>query len=152
MWTTTPDPEGTTMADKLYRCINEACADGGEDAVPVLDFVGNAGVCPKCKATHKDNPHTVVERARVHYLVNDDAGAIRTPNGRRAIACDPTRAKMTKHATGEATAVSCPECRASAVYAAHVAGNVDQGQRIVAFDGDAARMGGGAFAAGLASG
>ena len=135
----------------LLRCLNPNCSDGDEGDAPVFDFEADDGKCPKCAATVKDHPHTVVPRATIHYLVNDDKGAIRTPNGRRAVACDPGKAKLPKHATALREAVSCPKCQASEVYAAHVAGNVDQSRRIVQFDGDAARMAGGAFAGAVSS-
>lgn len=119
------------MATKLYRCLNEDCAGEGEGEVPVFDFADHDGVCPKCGAGVKTHPRTVVARETIHYLVNDDAGKIKTPHGRRAVACDPAAARMPKHATALAAAVTCPACQASAVYQDHVAGNVDQSRRIV---------------------
>lgn len=112
---------------KLYRCLNEACSDAGEGQVPVFDFEAEQAVCPKCQTAMKDNPRAVVPRATIHYLVRDDAGKIRTPNGKRAVACDPAAAKLPKHATATPQAVSCPACKLTAVYLADVAGNLDQG-------------------------
>ena len=117
---------------KLWRCLNPNCSEAEGGAAPVYDFAADAPVCPKCGTSQKDSPRTIAERARIHYLVNDDKGVIRTPNGRRSVACEPARVKLPKHATGERGAVTCPECLASAVLASHVAGSVDQGQQITA--------------------
>lgn len=112
---------------KLYRCLNEACSDAGEGQVPVFDFEAADAVCPKCQTAMRDNPRVVVPRETIHYLVHDAAGKIRTPNGKRAVACDPARAKLPKFATATPQAVSCPACKATAVYLGDVAGNLDQG-------------------------
>ncbi|MFO0801470.1 MAG: hypothetical protein U0804_28730 [Gemmataceae bacterium] len=126
----------------LFRCLNEACSDAGPGELPVLDFEAPTAVCPKCSTAMKDNPRQVVPRETIHYLVNDKAGLIRTPNGRRAVACDPARAKLPKFATATPTAVSCPACKASPAYLADVAGNLDQGAVVVTKDVPPALHGG----------
>lgn len=117
----------------LFRCLNEPCGAAGE-GLPVHDFENADGVCPKCAAGVKTHPRTVVQREVIHYLVNDDAGPIRGPNGNRRVACDPDAKRLPRQATALAAAVSCPACKASAVLADHVAGNVDQSRRIVRKD------------------
>ncbi|MFO0801486.1 MAG: hypothetical protein U0804_28810 [Gemmataceae bacterium] len=114
----------------LVRCLNPDCSEADNDGPPVFDFEADEPKCPKCGADQRTAPQTVVTRATIHYLVNDPKGGIRTPHGGRAVACDPAGRKLPKHATAVPDAVTCPECRASAVYREHVAGTVDQSQQI----------------------
>jgi len=99
--------------------------------MPAFDFEADEPVCPQCGTNGKKRPLIVVERATIHYLVTTDDGPIRTPNGRRQVACIPAMQKLPKHATGERASVTCPKCRDSYVYRGHVAANVVQDQAIM---------------------
>jgi hypothetical protein len=102
------------MANKLFRCEAEGCTTGV--------FEAPKGVCPGCAASAADGD-PVVELVPVHYLVPDKAGPIRTKIGRRSVACDPKSARLPQ-ASGDRDAVTCPKCRASALFAAHEDGAV----------------------------
>jgi hypothetical protein len=109
----------------LFRCLNEDCSES-YDGPPQFDFEADLPVCPKCKKDGRKHPQAVIERATIHYLANDDDGPIRTPHGSRLVACQPALRRLPKHATGETAAVTCPACKASAIFRDHVGGNVDQ--------------------------
>jgi hypothetical protein len=113
----------------LWRCLNPDCAAPGGPAV--FDYEAAGGACPKCGTTPAAAPNAVVERACIHYLVNDPRGPIRLPHGGRQVACLPLLARLPRYATGERVAVTCPACRATAVFAGHAAAGVDQHTAIV---------------------
>ena len=104
----------------LFRCQNPDCQEAG-------DFEADArGECPGCQCNAKDHARDVFQLAEIHYLVADKNGPITTQIGNRRIACMPLRRAMTRHASGERSAVNCPRCKATKLYAAHEAGDVDQ--------------------------
>lgn len=119
----------------LFRCTNEDCSDDPMSPLFAHDFedADKTGTCPKCGATNKDHPAIVVVRTAVHYLVNDPAGAIYTPAGRRSVACQPALKKLTgtHQCTGMHQCVTCPKCLASAVFKQHQEDDVDQAVRIM---------------------
>jgi Zn finger protein HypA/HybF involved in hydrogenase expression len=94
------------MAVKLLRCGASECRHEFE-AEP------KDAACPECGS------ETVREIARVHYVYVEKSGPIATQNGRRTIACDPRCKKLPKHASGHRASVTCPACKAAAVYAEH---------------------------------
>lgn len=119
---------------KLYRCRNANCP-----ARP--DFEGAAPACPACGA----GAGMVEEIVPVHYLVPAD-GPIPTALGGRMIACNPQMARLPKAATGERVAVTCPKCKASAIFAEDDAAGADNHvpvieARIAAEHGVAVRQG-----------
>jgi hypothetical protein len=88
---------------KLFRCVNESCTHG--------EFEADAPACPACGAGELK----VVELVPVHYLVPAE-GPIKTAIGNRMVACNP-KAQLPRAATGAREAVTCPRCKASAIYA-----------------------------------
>lgn len=116
----------------LFRCRNESCAEN-LGPHPEFDFEADLPVCPKCQADGRQEPGAVTERACIHYLVNDAAGPIRTANGRRLVACRPGMKQFPPHATGHHSAVTCPECKKTAVFQSHEAADADQHRDIVKF-------------------
>ena len=103
------------MTMKLFRCEQGGC-DAGE-------FESANGACPKCSKPSQ-------ELVPIHYLVPDDKGPIRTMLGNRLIACQPTLRTLPQ-SSGERSAVTCPKCKASALFAEHEANNVDNHNRYV---------------------
>lgn len=114
----------------LFRCVNPDCADDPFSATAECDFedADKTGTCPKCGSTNKDSPHLVVVRTAVHYLVNDPNGAILTRVGRRRLVCQPALKRLTgsHQCSGLHSAVTCPDCKDSAVFKEHEANDVDQ--------------------------
>lgn len=104
---------------KFYRCCNPDCA-----AHP--DFEADVPVCPDCKADGRLHSALLTELVPVHYLVKNPTGPIRTAVGNRSVACKPALARIPQAATGERFAVTCPACKASAVFKEHETGEVDQ--------------------------
>lgn len=100
----------------LFRCRAEGCESNGEP----FESNERAPACPVCE----NEPCR--ELVAVHYLVIAADGPIRTGIGRRAVACAPKDKKLPMHCTGERTAVTCPACKASAVFAEHEKANADQ--------------------------
>lgn len=102
------------MAAKLWRCCDDRCGHRAP-------FEAEAGVCPQCRLPH------CVELVAVHYLVPAE-GPIRTGAGNRMVACDPALATLPQ-STGERVAVTCPKCRATAIFAEDERDNVDNDVR-----------------------
>lgn len=104
---------------KFFRCVNPDC-----NTSP--DFMADEPVCPDCKTDGRKHAATIVELVPVHYFVADKDGPIVTQVGNRRIPCMPNRTKLPKSCSGERRAVTCPACKASAVFKGHEAGEVDQ--------------------------
>jgi hypothetical protein len=100
------------MNEQVWRCY---CHDDGSP----FFFEGKSSECPNCKARAQPV-------ARIHYLVVDDAGPIKTMIGNRRRACAPLARTAGTHASGERLAVTCPQCVASEVFKRHQAEGVDQ--------------------------
>lgn len=90
---------------KLFRCRNANCPERP-------DFEAAAPTCPSCGA----GAGMVEEIVPVHYLVPAE-GPIPTSNGSRMVACQPALARLPKSASGERTAVTCPKCKATKIFA-----------------------------------
>jgi hypothetical protein len=88
----------------LWRCVNDECDEQG------FEFEAPSNRCPHCKMLR------CVELVPAHYLVPAE-GPIRTALGNRMVACDPKMKRLPRCATGERVAVTCPKCRASAIFA-----------------------------------
>ena len=86
----------------LWRCMNDECDTPTE-------FEAEVGRCPHCKMMR------CVELTPVHYLVPAE-GPIKTGLGNRMIACSP-KMKSLPQCSGERSAVSCPKCKASTIFA-----------------------------------
>lgn len=100
----------------LFRCRADGCESNGEP-------FESADRAPVCAACGNENCRELVA---VHYLVIARDGPIRTDAGRRLIACAPKDKKLPPHCTGVREAVTCPACKATAVFKEHEAGKVDQ--------------------------
>lgn len=130
---------GTKASGSLIplRCVNPDCCGDDTASRPQFDFeaTADAPVCPKCGADARDEEgrHVVHPLAVIHYMLIDRTnGKIRTANGRRSVACDPTAAdipvnmramrhggeKPEANATGEPSSVTCPACKASEAWKA----------------------------------
>ncbi len=109
-----------------FRCLNEDCSESLH--APEFNFAAESPTCPKC-----NSPAKVIKLTPVHYLVNDTTGLIRTANGTRKIVCKPTVRRMSADnvCSGERLAVTCPDCRETAVFKAHDAADVDQDLRLI---------------------
>jgi ssDNA-binding Zn-finger/Zn-ribbon topoisomerase 1 len=106
------------MADKLWRCQNEACSECPHGRL-IYDFQNPTGVCPKCGADPRtpEGRETVIPRVCMHLVVKDPAGPIVTGKGRLRVACQPGTATLPGRATGAPSAVTCPVCRATEAFA-----------------------------------
>lgn len=87
----------------LWRCVNPNC-DRREP------FEAADGRCPACRLPF------CARLVPTHYMVPAE-GPIRTGLGNRMIACDPRMATLPESATATRTAVTCPKCLASTVFA-----------------------------------
>ena len=88
---------------KLWRCMNDDCDEKG------FEFEAPGNQCPHCKLFR------AIELEPVHYLVPAE-GPIRTALGNRMVACDQKMKKLPRAASGERSAVTCPKCKAGAVF------------------------------------
>ncbi len=98
------------MALSLWRCRNPDCGTRAP-------FEAERGVCPKCKLPE------CVQLLPVHYLVPAE-GPIRTELGNRMVACAPDSPHLPQ-STGLRAAVTCPKCRATALFAEDERDNVN---------------------------
>lgn len=112
-----------SVKTKLFRCRNPKCKVNGKP----LDFASEQPVCPHCKIEAKDERfgRFILRRVKVHYDPQSGVPGY----GANVRACDPnvsicatfgpTGVPEPWHAgTGDLGQVSCPECLASAAFAA----------------------------------
>lgn len=99
----------TSRQPPRWRCQLPECAqsNGGE----WYEWEGDHAKCPRCGS----EPPTVNLMALLHLLIPDPNGMIPSKGRRWSLACHPSRehlATMTNRegATGDLTAVNCPEC------------------------------------------
>ncbi len=102
-------PDRTTKQPLKWACMNPECWEDGQR----YEFKSDQPKCPKCKA--EDHP-MVLLLSLLHFLVNSEAGPIRSGGKRLMIACDPKRTTLAtatnqEAMTGQPTIVNCPECR-----------------------------------------
>lgn len=89
---------------KLWKCYNCVHPTSGS---PGVDFVGPAGKCPACGA--EESSGRVAQRSTIHF---DPPHPVLKAKGTNRRPCDgkPVAGGM---ATGEPSAVNCPDCRGS---------------------------------------
>ena len=102
----------------LWRCLNEQCT---EDLFGRLgyDFESEEPICPKCTYDHRtyEGSEVVIKREVVHFIVIDRWGPIRTPKGRRRVACQPNNGIIgNQRLTSEPQVVNCPACKCSSIF------------------------------------
>ena len=113
------------MNPTLWRCANPACPVGPDQ------FEAPTPVCPHCGADGRQHAALVVPLACIHYLAIAADGPIKTQFGNRMIACMTLRQRLPQHCTDARAAVTCPKCKASAIFQAHEEAGVVQHVPIV---------------------
>lgn len=100
------------MGPKRYRCV--LCKD--PEHIWGLEFESHEPQCPRCQASGN---FAIIPLVNVHLYVQDQKhGPILSEHGRRLkVACKPDATNP--HGvpcSGEATAVTCPACKATREY------------------------------------
>jgi len=99
----------------LWRCQAPECSEDRHGRL-IFDFVSDKPVCPKCHRTNTATaPERIIKLECIHYdpPSGDVRGGMR--RGKNEWACQPGKPWKGGHATGDATAVTCPKCKATLI-------------------------------------
>lgn len=104
---------------KIWKCYN--CV--GTNGVPGVDFIAEQPVCPTCSTdgTQPRFKHLLVACKVIHF---DPPHPTVENRGLGELACGtPWKGKR---ASGAPVAVNCPACKATPIYAQHIAADDDE--------------------------